>query len=65
MALPIFASPIATRIAPAITVATASAPYPYWEIIPATTTINAPVGPPIWTFEPPKTDMMNPATIAV
>ena len=27
--------------------------------------INAPVGPPICTFEPPKTDISKPATMAV
>ena len=28
-------------------------------------TTKAPVGPPIWTREPPKAEMMKPATIAV
>ena len=27
--------------------------------------MNAPVGPPICTFEPPRTEMMSPATMAV
>ena len=47
MALPIFDSPIAMRKIPAMIVATASAPYPYWATIDATITIKAPVGPPI------------------
>ena len=33
--------------------------------MPKTMGIKAPVGPPIWTREPPSSEMMKPATIAV
>ena len=65
MAFPILVMPITTKITPAITVATQSPEKPYAPRMPETITINAPVGPPIWTFEPPKTEIINPAIIAV
>jgi hypothetical protein len=53
------------RRTPAINVATVRPSTPYFWTIPYTMTTNAPVGPPIWTREPPKAEMMKPATMAV
>ena len=65
IALPNLASPIATRITPAMSVATVSPSMPYFCTMPYTITTNAPVGPPICTREPPNAEMMKPATMAV
>ena len=62
---PIFSSPIATSMIPAIMLAIIRPCIPYCETIPATITMKAPVGPPMRKFEPPKKLMRNPATIAV
>ena len=58
-------SPKATRMKPAMSVATTRPSTPCCATIPETITTNAPVGPPIWTREPPSSEMRKPATIAV
>jgi hypothetical protein len=57
--------PKATRMKPAMRVATTSPSTPCCWTIPDTITTNAPVGPPICTREPPSSEMRKPATMAV
>ena len=65
MIFPSLKTPIATSIIPARTVAIISPDMPYSDTIPKTITMNAPVGPPIRKFDPPKSEVSKPATIAV
>ncbi len=65
MTAPRRAAPIATRISPAISVATCSPAIPCWAVITASTATKAPVGPEICSRVPPKSDVHRPATIAV
>ena len=37
---------------------------PWTAMIPAITTTKAPVGPPIWVFDPPRSEIKNPVTMA-
>ena len=57
--------PIASRMTPAMSVATCRPPIPYCAVMPASTAMNAPVGPEIWTRVPPSSEVARPATIAV
>ena len=53
------------RNTPAMRVAIVSPSNPYCWMMPYIIIMNAPVGPPICTFEPPKSETMSPATMAV
>src|SRR5690606_32891312 len=59
------ASPIATRITPAISVATSRPPTPNCATTLARITMKAPVGPAIWMREPPNSATAAPAMIEV
>ncbi len=62
---PNLTSPIASRIRPAIRVATCSPSMPYWAVMPARMTMKAPVGPLIDTRELPNRAAKIPATMPV
>jgi hypothetical protein len=57
--------PMITSRMPAITVTMAKPGIPKRSTMPATITTKAPVGPPIWVRDPPRAEMMKPATTAV
>ncbi len=57
--------PIASRMAPAISVATCRPAMPYCAVMPASTAMKAPVGPEICTRVPPSSAVARPAMIAV
>ena len=65
MSLPRRASPITSRITPAISPAVRRPPMPYSREMGARMTMNAAVGPVTWCFDPPSSATMKPATIAV
>ena len=65
MTPPSCATPIASRMTPAMSVATCRPSMPYCAVMPASTATNAPVGPEIWTRVPPSTVVASPATMAV
>lgn len=58
-------SPIATRMKPAITVASISPPSPYCDAMGARMTMKAAVGPVTCAREPPRSATTPPATMAV
>jgi len=63
-AVPSPVRPSTIRITPASSVHMNRPSRPWALTIADTTTTNAPVGPPIWTREPPRVEMVKPATIA-
>ena len=65
MMVPRWSTPNMMRNTPAISVAIVRPSNPYCWMMPYIIIMNAPVGPPICTFEPPKTEMSRPATMAV
>src|SRR5262245_35501788 len=65
MTPPSCATPIASRMHPAMSVATCRPSMPYCAVIPASTAMKAPVGPEICTRVPPRSEVASPATIAV
>ena len=60
MTLPSRATPIASSITPAISVATCRPAMPYCAVMPASTTMKAPVGPEICTRVPPRSEVDEP-----
>ena len=62
---PMPVAPSTTSSTPAINVHMKRPSTPCRATMPATMTTNAPVGPPICTRDPPKSEMMTPATMAV
>jgi hypothetical protein len=64
-ALPMPVTPSPTSSRPAISVHMNRPSTPWTATIPETMTTKAPVGPPICTRDPPKAEMIAPATIAV
>ena len=65
MTLPSRASPMTSRMTPAMSVAACRPAMPYCAVMPASTAMKAPVGPEICTRVPPSTEVARPATMAV
>ena len=64
MTEPSRASPMASRISPAMNVAACNPAMPYCAVTPASTAMNAPVGPEICTRVPPSNEVARPANRA-
>ncbi|MDT4869606.1 hypothetical protein FQZ97_1046460 [compost metagenome] len=62
---PILATPMSSRMKPAISVATRRPSMPYLAVTPARMAMKAPVGPAICTRLPPSSDTMKPPMMAV
>ncbi|CPO66897.1 Uncharacterised protein [Bordetella pertussis] len=65
MMAPSRAAPSASRMQPAIRVASCRPATPCWAVMPARMTMKAPVGPAICTRLPPHSETSRPATMAV
>jgi hypothetical protein len=65
MTTPILATPMSTRMTPAMSVAASRPAMPYFAVTPARIATNAPVGPAICTRLPPKAATHAPPIMAV